>query len=372
MVSRRLFVLVGLAFASLWPPAEAAEPTIARGIVPVPEGQTNHAPGLVELTDGRLLVCWYSGTSEANEDTRILCSDSTDRGGSWSLPRVVVDRGEQAFGAEAANKSPGNVTLHFDGRGRLWLIYGVIQRWDWPLIGNVCRNWLCGRVDAKVSADLGETWSAAVRLDDQTGALPRAKPVHVDRLGDILPLYREGDETAYLRIVDLAAMSPGQSLPLPSGLVVPLVGEALIQPSLVVQPNGLIRAYLRDSRSASVFTALFDPASGLAAPAVPTNLPNPGAAVDAWLDDASRFVLVYNPSTGDRHSLSLAQSTDGVHFHPGCDLVASGAEGDVAYPTVIRSANGDWHVVYSSDGKTRIQHVRFNAAWLDHCLAARN
>lgn len=358
-------LLAGVVAACLWHAARADPPAISASLVPAPGGRTNHGPGLVGLADGGLLLCWYSGATEANEDARILCSDSADHGGHWTPPRVAVDRGEQAPGAAAANKSLGNVTLHRASDGRLWMIYGVIQRWDWPLVGNVCRNWLCGRVDAKVSSDQGRTWSGAMRLDDQTGALPRGKPVRVAGLGDVIPLYLEGAEQSFVRIVDLARASPEHP---PLGPTAALSGAPLIQPSLVVQADGRLRAFLRDSRAVSIYTAVFDPATLRWGAAVATNLPNPGAAVEALRDDKGRFVLIYNPSRDDRRTLSLAWSDDGISFHRGCDLVGTGTQGDVAYPTAIRDDDGDWHVVYSSDGKSRIRHLRFGAAWLDQCL----
>jgi predicted neuraminidase len=344
--------------------ALAEEPQLTASVLPAPAGQTNHGPGLIELPSGGLLSCWYSGTTEANADSRILCAGSDDQGLSWRPPEVAVAAGEQALGANAPNKSLGNVTLHHDRDGRLWMIYGVIQRWDWPIIGNLCRNWLCGRVDAKISTDQGRTWSAAIRFDDQVGALPRAKPLSVGTLGEAVPLYLEGEETAFVRILDLSHIGVGSS-PEP-GRIDRLAESGLIQPALLLQANGEIRAFLRDSRQRAVFTAVLDVASGRWSQAMATNLPNPGSAVDAFFDDKGAFILVYNPSNRDRSALRLARSADGVHFEPGCDIAVG--QGDVAYPTVIRTADGFWHVVYSSDDKARIRHLRFNAAWLDRCF----
>ncbi|HXP97952.1 MAG TPA: exo-alpha-sialidase [Telmatospirillum sp.] len=348
--------------------AVAEEPSLATTTLPSLEAPTNHGPGLVELPFGGLLACWYAGTTEANADSRILCSASDDGGRTWSPSRIVVAAGDQAVGADAPNKSLGNVTLYHDRSGRLWMIYGVIERWDWPIIGNLCRNWLCGRVDAMISLDQGRTWSPSVRFDDQTGALPRAKPVSVGAAGDAIPLYLEGAETSFLRVFDLARAVPGS--PPETGRIFRLAASSLIQPALLVQADGRVRAFLRDSRGRSIYTAVLDLASGRWTPAIATNLPNPGSAVDAFFDDKGAFILVYNPSNSDRSVLRLARSNDGLHFDPGCDIAVG--QGEVAYPTVIRTADGDWHVVYSSDDKTRIRHVRFDAAWLDRCFERDN
>ncbi|HIJ39428.1 MAG TPA: hypothetical protein HPP80_11095 [Rhodospirillaceae bacterium] len=321
---------------------------------------------MIEAPDGILTLCWYSGSSEANADSRVLCSNSNDKGETWSQPRVVVDRDEQALGAAEPNKAVGNVTLFYDQAGRLWIIYGVIQRWNWPLLGTVCRNWLCGRVDAKFSLDHGKNWSPAIRMEDQTGALVRSKPLHLSSLGDIIPLYLEGAERSFVRILDLA--DTGQSPQFAAAHNFFLPGSGLIQPSLVQGPDGKIYGYFRDVRRVAIYSAEFDTRTLQWSAPEPTNLPNPGSAVEAFTSDDGKIVLVYNPSSTDRHALRLAASSDGLHFSEGCDLVADRAQGDVAYPTIIQTADSLWHLTYSADDKTTIHHVVFDTVWLHKCL----
>jgi BNR repeat-like domain len=338
---------------------------VARSEVPAPPGRVNHGPGLAELPSGELLLCWYSASSEADADARILCSNSADRGASWAGPWVAVGPGDKAAGAREANKSLGNVVLFAEGAphdGRLWMVHGVIQRWRVPLLGDLCRNWRCGRVDVRVSADGGRGWSAATRLDDQTGALPRAGILQHPELGRLLPLYLEGERTSYVRQVEFApaGLRPGPPLFIPT--------RGVIQPSLVLQRDGRVRAFLRDAGAVAVRTAVLDPDTRRWGEAATTDLPNPGSAVQAFADDRGRFVVVHNPSTRDRRALRLASSRDGTRFDGGCDLVPEGQEGEVAYPTAVRGSDGAWHVAYSAHAKTRIRHVRFDPAWLDRCL----
>jgi BNR repeat protein len=335
----------------------------ARSEVPAPRGRVNHGPGLAYLPSGELLLCWYSAPAEADAGARILCSRSADRGAGWSDPRVAVGPGDAAVGAREANKSLGNVVLFADpGHQRLWMVHGVIQRWRVPVLGDLCRTWRCGRVDVRVSADAGRGWSAAARLDDGVGALPRAGLLRHPGLGALLPLYREGEETSHVRQVEFGPAG----LRLGPPLVVPARG--VIQPSLVLQRDGRVRAFLRDTAAVAVRTAVLDPRSGRWGEAVATSLPNPGSAVDAFADDDGRFVVVHNPSRRDRRALRLASSRDGIRFTPGCDLVAEGREGEVAYPTAVRAPDGAWHVAYSAHAKARIHHVRFGADWLRGCL----
>jgi hypothetical protein len=346
------------------PPGAAAD-LFQSSRLPAPTGRVNHAPGIVELPSGRLLVCWYSGTTEANADTVILCAASTDSGATWSPPTRAAGPGERAIGAAEANKSLGNVALYEDTAARLWMIHGVIQRWTVPLLGNLCLNWSCGRVDARLSLDEGRTWSAAVRFDNQPGALPRAKPLHHPTLGDLVPLYLEAPQTAHLRALDLAALRPGD---VPASRLLPIPGHGTIQPSLVLLPGGEVRVFLRDSARTAIRTAVLDPATGAWTPPEPTDLPNPDSGLDAFTGDDGDIVVIHNPSTANRHSLALAASRDGVHFPRRCALVPAGAEGDVAYPAVIRARDGTWHIAYSARDKTEIRHIRLDAAWLRGCL----
>jgi len=361
-----LRAVLGLALALSVVAASPAQcDSFSQSALPAPGGHINHAPGIIELPSGRLLACWYSGTTEAGEDTSILCSDSMDGGATWEIPTRAAEPGERAIGAVEANKSLGNVALYLDTAGRLWMIHGVIQRWTIPLIGNLCRNWVCGRVDTQMSVDEGVSWLPAVRFDDQSGALPRAKPLHHPTLGDLVPLYREASRTAYVRVLDFAALWPRER---PASRILEIPGDNVIQPSLVLRPDGKVRAYLRDSNHTAVRTALLDPTTATWSAAEPTDLPNPDSGLDAFIDDTGEIVVIHNPSTTNRHALMLSASADGVHFTRHCNLVAARTQGDVAYPAVIRGSDGLWHIAYSAHGKTEIRHISFDSAWLRRCL----
>jgi predicted neuraminidase len=354
-------VLLTFAAAFTSPPAHAAD--LTRAVIPAPPNVENHGAAIAELRSGALLVCWYSGVHEENRDVRILCSRGTGDGSAWSAPWVTVAAGEEAAGASGPNKSLGNVTLTVLPDGRVWMVYGVIQSRVWPLVGEVCRNWVCGRIDARVSADEGRTWAPARRLVDLGGALPRAelKPVAGGWLG---PFYEENQQRtliASLTLGDGAARLRGYQR---------LDGWKLIQPALVAQRDGRFRVFFRDPAKAGVYAARFDPRTGAWTDVARTNLPNPSAAVDGFGDDAGRYVLIYNPSASVRDRLSLARSVGGAYFTSGCDI-STPAERGAAYPSVIRGPDGAWRAVYSSGGKSGISFVRFTSGWLEKCFAGK-
>ncbi len=289
-----VLVLLGLVCPGL---ARAAG-HVFRAEIPAPAAGENHGAAIAELPSGALLACWYSGDHEEDVSVRILCSRGTNDGETWSAPWTAVAPGDRAAGASAANKSLGNVTLTVTPDGRVWMVHGVIQRHELPVVGNICKNWVCGRIDARVSADEGRSWSKARRLVDLGGALPRAELKPVDG-GYLLPFYEETAQRASIARVTLAG--DGAALQ----AVWPLQGWKLIQPALIRQGDGRFRVFFRDQQRQGVYTALFDPRTGAWSRPQITNLPNPGAAVDVFDDGTGRSVLIYNPSTTTRDGWRL-------------------------------------------------------------------
>lgn len=363
LVALALFAPCWAASAAARPVREAAlVPEIARAEVPSPAGMENHGAAIAETRSGALLVCWYSGLHEEDRSVRILCARGTSDGAAWSAPWTAVAPGDEAIGAAAPDKSLGNVTLTVTPDGRVWMIHGVIQSRIWPIIGEVCHNWVCGRIDARVSADEGRTWSRAHRLVDIGGALPRAELKPLEHGDYLAPFYEENAQRAVMARVSLT----GSAAALRGYW--PLDDWKLIQPALVRRADGRFQVYFRDQRRQGVYTAQFDPRTDVWSGVMRTNLPNPGSAVDAFSDDAGRYLLIYNPSSVTRDVLALARSSDGAHFTPGCDLSRPGVEAVSAYPSVIRGRDGAWRVVYSANAKGDIRFVRFTSAWLEKCF----
>ena len=360
MIRRASLLRIAAAIGAMAALVGAAAPQgLTRAEIPSPPGE-NHGAAIAQLKSGALLACWYSGAHEEDHSVRILCSRGDAAGASWSAPWTAVAPGDQAVGAAAPNKSLGNVTLTVARGGRVWMIHGVIQSRPLPIVGETCRNWACGRIDARASDDEGRTWSRASRLVDLEGALPRAEPKPTAG-AYLVPFY---EETAQRSAVALVSLADGDAK---VRAVWPLDGAKLIQPALVEQNDGRFRAFFRDQQRQGVYTAQFDPRTGAWSDLTQTSLPNPGAPVDAFSDGEGRFVVIYNPSNAVRDVLALARSTDGIHFTLGCDLSAPG-DTPAAYPSIIRGRDGDWRAVFSADGKGRISFVRFDNVWLAKCF----
>ena len=303
-----------------------------RAEIPAPPVGENHGAAIAELPSGALLACWYSGAHEEDRSVRILCSRSDADGATWSAPWTAVAPGDRAVGAAAPDKSLGNVTLtvtprrpRLDDPRRHPEPHLPLGRRDLPQLGLRARS---TRGSPTTRAAPGRT---ASRLVDIVGALPRAelKPVGG---GYLAPFYEETAQRSAIAIVQSGRRHGAGQRRLAAA-----TDPKLIQPALVEQNDGRFRAFFRDQQRQGVYTALFDPHTGAWSHLSITNLPNPGAAVDAFDDGAGRFVLIYNPSNANRDTLALARSADGTHFSARLRPVAPGR---TPRPPILRSSAG--------------------------------
>lgn len=85
-VAGTVVVTPGLASASVSNPYQA-DVVVARATA----GQRAYFPGITKLADGRLVAAYREGVGHIGQDGRILVTDSTDSGRTWSAPRVAVE-----------------------------------------------------------------------------------------------------------------------------------------------------------------------------------------------------------------------------------------------------------------------------------------
>lgn len=311
----------------------------------------NHSASIVELPDKSLISCWYAGSEEGGDDVQIFCSRATLLGKSWSAPYVVVREGEKTDGAWLANDTLGNPTVFIDGDGILWLFY----------VTRSFGGWTMSRVDYKISRDLGQTWTNGKRLQDGMGHLTRSKPLNIsydDKTKTqvmMLPLYREF--TSKYSYTCMLTLRDGQVV---DKLCHEVPGEGHLQPALVMF-KGRLFAFMRNTEGTGVLKSEFDLQRLEWSEPVPTGLPNPNSSVDAIVSNQGQIVLVYNGSNSERNPLSIAVSKDGERFEKLFDLEYDekpSLESEFSYPSIIRTSDSFFHVVYTYRHRSAIKHVR--------------
>ena len=323
-----------------------------------------HSASLTELPDGRLRAFWYGGTREGAPDTAIFTSVFLPSAGRWDQERVAITRAGTQVALNRYIKKLGNPVVARDAQGRLWLFY----------VSVTLGGWSGSAINVSISDDDGETWGRPRRLitspflnlstlvkgqavfyKDGTIGLP-VYHEFFGKFGELVRLNRQGE------VVYKTRLSWGRSS---------------LQP--VVVPRNQLDAigFMRYAGSGARRVLMFSTNDGGATWSRPrkTELPNPNAAVNSLRLVNGDVLLVFNNVTRGRDDLSLGHSADNgktwrvlhtIERAP-AGRAAGGEEMRFSYPCLIRSARGDYHLLYSW-GNDYIKHVYFNRAWLDRVI----
>lgn len=306
-----------------------------------------HASTLVELADGSLLAAWFGGTAERAPDVRIWCARR--QAGGWSAPEPVAD-GVQPDGTRLPTWNP--VLFRADGAqgSRVLLFYKVgpsPQQWWGELI---------------TSDDGGRTWSAPQRLPDGALGPIRSKPLLLPDGTLLCPSSTEDDE-GHWRIHFERSQGLGRSwqvgppVPDPQGL-------ALIQPSLVLRPDGSVLAFARSLSNRIAVTRSVDGGLSWSPPEL-TSLPNPNAGIEALGLADGRLLMVFNPRErgrdwwNGRDRLDVAVSADGGRRWRTVLTLEDEPGQEFSYPAAIQSRDGSVHISYTFK-RRQIRHVQLD------------
>jgi predicted neuraminidase len=302
-----------------------------------------HASTIVETPDGSLVVAWFGGSAEGNDDVEIWVSRKA-AGAGWSAPQRVTN---------TPNIPVWNPVFHQDS-GTTWLFYkvGPSPR-EW--IGAYCRStdggqsWgpvtylpagLLGPIRTKLLVLSDGTWlagssvEAGYRWDTRGDAPYRSWAVWVERSDDRGATWsKHGPVTV-----------PGE----PYGV---------IQPTLWQGSNGEVRMLMRSTERIGRIVASSSIDGGRTwTPGRLTALPNPNSGIDAVKLRDGRLVLVYNHLSQGRHAIHLAVSADDGETWTEPVVLESGP-GEYSYPAVIQSQDGAIHITYTWQ-RRRIRYIR--------------
>lgn len=211
-----------------------------------------------------------------------------------------------------------------------------------------------------------EAWDMSKR---QRGWMTRCHVTVLPSGRILLPLYSDGFLAGLMAISDDQGASWRASRP--------IVGPALNQPSVVRRKDGTLLAYLREetfdtgddeqlSRRILVSQSSDDGESWSLA--VPTDLPNPNSSVEVLALRDGRWILVYNDSETDRHTLALAMSEDEGRSWPWRRRLEDRPGGRFHYPSLIQTRDGRIQATYTfqpgGDTARSIKHVSLEPDWI--------
>jgi len=318
-----------------------------------------HAPSLVALPDGRMVVAFFAGTCEKHPDTRVVTC--VREGGKWLPP---------ATAAKVSDEAHWNPVLFLDG-DRLDLYFKV---------GEQIEEWKCWR--SSFDAATGKWGDPEPYRHDAKDAGPcRNKPIRLSSGSLLVP---SSSERVLRRELRESRHVPGRMVIAPVQVwnsfvdVESRAGEwrrgdipydfdrwgaetGLIQPAAWESSPGNVHLMLRSSVGRIFRSDSTD--GGLTwSQAEDTGMPNPNSAVDVVRRGDGLLAMGHNPVEGEwarRSPLSLSFSTgDGRSWTE--PFAVEWGDGSYSYPSVV-ALGGDRMAMAYSWNRYSIAYCEFDA-----------
>ena len=319
-----------------------------------------HCATVVEISGGKLLAFWYGGTHERDRDVCIYSSIYDPQAGEWAPERLLITRKDTQRDLGRQIKYLGNPVVVKDENDKLWLFYVSVS------IG----GWSGSAINMTTSVDEGQTWTRPRRLitspcfnlatlvkgtpfffNDGTLGLP-VYHEFMGKFGELLHLNKKGNIIRKIRLS---------------------WGRDALQPVIVpvTQKTGV--GFLRYSGKTLPRLLMVRTTDGGATWSHPVkvDVPNPDAAITSIRLKNGAILLIHNNDGDLRCDMTLSYSEDNgntwraIHeFEKAGDDSCKDNSPGFSYPYIIRSQNGDFHLLYSWH-TTHIKHVQFNLKWVE-------
>jgi predicted neuraminidase len=367
-----------------------AAPEYREELVFPPHAKHNHAPGVVECSNGELLVSWYRGSGERSADDVAVFGARLSKGAStWGEPFVMAD-------------VPGfpdcNTCMMIDKHQKLWLFWPIIlnnqwesaltnyrtskdylgpgvPKWDWQGViwlkpadfKDKAMSLLHAMVEKREQPPSDRLKAYVASLEKQLGDKllqrlgwqPRCKPTVLSTGRILLPLYSDTYSFSLMAVSD----DEGQTWYASE----PLMGFGNIQPAVLERKDGSLVAYMRENGPLDKIRVSESQDKGLTwGPVGALDLPNPGSGLDALRLADGHWVLIYNDTTNKRNSLAVSLSDDEGKTWSITRHLERHEKGQYHYPSIIQGADGTIHAVYSYfvDQGQSMKHAAFNEDWI--------
>ncbi len=339
MRRRLLWIWLSAACGSIPATGAATRPKLVEEFIePAPRQPEVHASTLVEASPGRFVAAWFAGSKEGNVDVSIW-SARRDASG-WSAAHEVA----RARGPAGEPVPAYNPVLMAVDDSHLALVHSA--GWE----GESWLPWI------QWSSDRGATWSEPTRLPEGMRGPDRNRPLRVANGAWLHPSTARGGVHLEISNASLTQWRRRPQLADPAGL-------RALQPTLIDHGGGrvqmLCRTYAREL--ATAWSAdngeTWTPLTGI-------GITIANSAIDAARLPDGRILLVYTPTGkparasdwGPRYPLTVAVSTDGLHWRNVIDLETAPIREGYAYPCVLVGSDERAHLTYTW-GRKRIRYV---------------
>jgi predicted neuraminidase len=354
-----LNVLRGILFAAVAfiqiSSIRAGELTVTRVFGPeIPTGPYKHPASMTELANGDLYLVYYGGAGEYAIETAVFGSRLKKGKTKWSDPRPI---------ARDPFRSVGNGVVWEAPDGVVWLFYVV----------RFGETWSTSRVEVKISRDGAETWSDASVLSLEEGTMVRNRPIVLSSGDYSLPVYHETGHDPEKVGADSTSLflryEPAKRVWTKTGPIRSPKGN--IQPAVVELEASHLIAYCRrggdyDPKTIGYIVRAESRDGGLTwSEGKDSAFPNPNAAVEFLKLKSGRLLLIFNDSMTSRTPLTAALSEDQDRTWTSRRNIREG-DGDFGYPSAFQARDGRIHLVFTSEGRTVVNHAVFDEEWVLH------
>ncbi|WP_165243615.1 sialidase family protein [Paludisphaera soli] len=376
--------------------ASAAPPELVKRAIFEPEAKHNHASCVTETPKGDMLAVWYSGTGERRADDVVIQAAWLPKGADAWSPRFQT--------ADTPNYPDCNPALLSAPDGRVWMFWPTIldHRWESALLkyavadpsqappgpitwetSNVLHLTPDGAKFEKAVADSVAkltdeertkyakelepfTARASDLLYQRLGWMPRVRGIVLPSGRWLLPLYCDTFSLSLMAISDDQGKTwqTGEST----------VGFGAIQPSVVRKNDGTLVAFFRDNGPHNKIRMATSPDEGKTwTDVVDTDLPNPGAGIEAIRLESGAWAMIHNDLSRGRHSLAVSLSDDEGATWPVTRHVELDKPGSsFHYPSMTQARDGAIHATYTyslglgngTAKKSTIMHATFPESWV--------
>lgn len=329
--------------------------------------QTAHAPTILEMPNGDLLLAWFAGSFEGGTDINIICSRLPKGADAWEEPVTVSNDPE---------RSDQNPSLFLGPDGAAWAMY-TSQLGRKPGVDNMQ---FTSQVRLQKSFDNGKTWSDYETIFPEEGTFAR-QPIQVLSNGRWIygnwicresPDGLAGDPSAFKISDDQGKTWKHVDMPNSRGKV---------HPNVVELEDGHLVAFMRSRLADNIYMSESKDYGDTWAEPWPTVLPNNNSGISAIKLASGRICIAYNHSScpeavkngsawpGLRCPVTVALSEDGGKTFPLIRTMELG-EGYIGdenkannrqyeYPYICQASDGRLHLAFAYQTRRGVKWMSF-------------
>ncbi|WP_276356256.1 sialidase family protein [Cohnella caldifontis] len=355
----------------------------AETILPTPH-IVNHAPSLIELQNGDLLMVWFAGdTEEGRSDIRIVMSRLAKGETRWTDPVAV---------SEDPVRSEQNPVLFQKKDGGLMLLHTAQmpredkkEKYDPATNVDAATRQETSEIRCRLSLDNGRTWEPTRTFSETPGSFCRAPIVALSNGEWIFPMWISrrdagtvfGNDTSLVRISGDEGLT-WQEYPIPGS-------RGRVHPNIIEWGEGRLSAFFRSRSADWIYVSRSDDWGRTWTEPERTTLPNNNASIRAIKLQSGRLAVIYNHfQAGDdptatiwpktRFPVSIALSEDEGRTWPYIRQLeqGDGFTGEAnkhlnrtyEYPWLLQTNDGLIHAAYAYGNRQAMKHVVLTEQWI--------